>query len=194
MSDMTLQEALQTPEVQTFLGGLIQEAVDAALPDAVKAAVDEQMPALRESVREEIAADGELEVLHREATTLIESAKGLTPTAKANLLADYSLAEEDGKPKPGRGLALIEAVHDGEGKVTKTAKAVLRESVEADVQRTRLALRESAPAVPFAPGGGSDGATAATEPPPSRFAAKMSEKGMDPTQFGHPKPEPAAAT
>lgn len=156
---MTLAEALQSDEVKSYLDNLIRESVEEALPEAVKAAWDEQAPALRESlrqeVRDEVLQEGELGTLHAEATRLIESSK-LPPAAKANLLSDYSLDEVDGKPKAGRGLALVEAVTDTDGKITKTAKAVLREAIEADIKRQRNVLRESAPTVPFAPGGGSD--------------------------------------
>jgi hypothetical protein len=192
--ELTLQEALQSDEVRNFLGGLIQESVEELLPAAVKSAIDEEMPALRESVREEIAQDGQLDVLHAEAKTLIESAKGLTPAARQNLLDDYGLAEEGDKVKPGRALALIECVKDGEGKVTKTAKAVLREAVEADVKRVRNVLRESAPTIPRAPGGGTD-ENALQEAPflgdASPLAQRLKEKGLDPAQFGAtPTPTP----
>jgi hypothetical protein len=163
--ELTLQEALQSDEVRDFLGGLIQESVEELLPAAVKSAIDEEMPALRESVREEIAQDGQLDV-----------------------------AEEGDKVKPGRALALIECVKDGEGKVTKTAKAVLREAVEADVKRVRNVLRESAPTIPRAPGGGTD-ENALQEAPflgdASPLAQRLKEKGLDPAQFGAtPTPTP----
>lgn len=206
MPDMTLQEALQTDEVKTFLGGMIREAVDDALDgdaikavvteaigDAVKTAVDEQIPTIRESVREEFAAGTELEALHTEAVRLIE-ASPLKGAAKANLLEDYGLTDEGDKPKPGRALALIEAERDDAGKVVKTAKQVLRDAVDEDVKRQRNILREAAPSIPRAPGGGNEG-----DPAPATFggedsawAQRMRDKGMDPSQFGAtPKPEPA---
>lgn len=201
MGDMTLQEALQTSEVQDFLGSQmetkIQEAL-AGLPelvsDAVKTAITEQAPALRESVKADLDKDGEARTLHTEAIRLIEASK-LTGAAKDNLLADYALTEAaDGTIKPARGLTLIEAEVDAEGATTKSAVAVLREAVEDDIKRARNVLKEAAPSVPFAPGGGTD--TGA--PPSAQFLGAdsptgqmMRDKGLDPAQFGAtPVPEP----
>jgi hypothetical protein len=210
MPDLTLQEALATPEVKTYLGGLIQEAVAEIdlsdvvagavtealgdLGEQVKTAVTEQLPTLRESIRDEVRtevkADGQVRELHMEALRLIE-ASPLKGAAKANLLEDYGLTESDGdeKPKPGRALALIEAQTDSEGKVVKTAKAVLREALDADVKRARNVLREAAPTVPVAPGGGGDTPTAAPGKPD--WVQRMEASGVDPKSFGYDPPKAA---
>lgn len=204
MSDMTLLEALQTDQVKGVIRGQIQEAVSEALDgdalktavtdvvgDVVKDALTEQLPTLRESLRDEvrteIAQDGQLEVLAGEAKRLLE-ASPLKGAALQNLLDDYALVEADGETKPARGLALIEAVTDAEGKVTKSAKDVLRESVDTDIKRVRNVLRESAPSLPFAPGGTSDvpdeGAERAFLGEDSAFAKRLKDRGMDPADFG----------
>jgi hypothetical protein len=201
---MTLQEALQSDEVQGFLGNLIQEAVASALTpealkDVVKAAVDEQLPTLRESLREEVRdevrKDNEVRSLHTEATRLIE-ASPLKGAVKANLLEDYGLVEsDDDSVTPGRALRLIEAQLDDDGKVVKTAKAVLREAIDEDIKRARRVLRESAPSVPVATGGGGPGGETAPTPflgDSSPTAQRMRDKGLDPAQFGAtPTPTPA---
>lgn len=197
MPDMTLREALETDEVQSFLTTKIQESVDELLPAAVEAELEKRMPAIRESVREEVGKDGQVRSLHMAAAQLIEAAP-LPPAAKANLLEDYGLVESDDDDTvvPGRALRLIEAEVDADGKVTKPAKTVLREAIDDDVKRVRNTLRESAPSVPRAPGGGGP---AGETPAPRAFlgddspvAARMREKGLDPALFGStPKPEPA---
>lgn len=210
MSEMTLQEALQTNEVKGFLGGQIRETVQELLQGddlttklteaataAATAAVTAALPQIQESVRSEVAKDTQLRSLHAEALSLIEAGP-LKGAAKANLLEDYGLVESDeGELQAGRALRLIEAELDGDGKVTKAAKVVLRESVEADVKRQRNILRESAPSVPRAPGGGDHG-EATTTPPKfggkgSAWADQMRQRGLNPEQFGA-HVEPAAAS
>jgi hypothetical protein len=216
MPEMTLQEALQTDQVKGLLGNLVQEAVDEALDgdtlkttvetavqaavtglnlgDMIKTALEPQVNTIRESVQTEVAADraaNELRTLHLEATRLIDAAP-LKGAAKTNLLEDYGLTESDSDeaPKPGRALALIEAEKDGEGKVTKTAKAVLRETVEADVKRARNVLREAAPTLPFAPGGGGGDSPVAAPAGKPDWVQRLESQGLDPKNYGY---EPAKA-
>lgn len=195
MPDMTLLEALQTDQVKSVLSGLIEDAVQERLPDAVKDAVEEQLPALRESVREEIRKDNEVTDLHVEASRLIEAAR-LPEDAKSILRADYGLTEKGETVTPGRALALVEAVVE-DGKVTKTAKQVLRESIEQDVQRQRKVAGNARPSIPVAPGGGSDGGTLQESPVDAAddpVQAALREKGLNPEQFGFAKPdEPTTA-
>lgn len=212
MSEMSLLEALQTDQVKGTLNQLIEAAIaevdfSAAVAGAVteglsgigeqiKAAVTEQLPTIRESVRDEVRqevkADNQVRALHLEAHRLIE-ASPLKGAVKANLLEDYGLTEsdDDEKPKAGRALALVEAEVDGDGKVTKTAKAVLRESVEADVKRARNVLREAAPTVPRAPGGG--GETVSTVAGKPDWVARMEKQGATPDQLKRHGWDPAKA-
>lgn len=202
---MTLQEALATDEVKQLLSNLIQEAVDEALsgntlteavqealPAAVDAEIEKRLPAIRESVKQEINGDAQVLKLHTEAMRLIE-ASPLKGAAKANLLEDYGIVESavDDAVKPGRALALIEAEVDADGNVTKTAKAVLAEAIDADVKRARAVLRESAPSVPRAPGGGDATATSEDDAKAlvesltdSPEAARFRDAGLNPEHFG----------
>jgi hypothetical protein len=212
---MTLQEALQTDQVKGMITSLVEAAVDEALDggtlktavqasvqeavaglnlgETIKTALEPHVTAIRESVQTEVAADraaNELRALHLEATRLIEAAP-LKGAAKANLLEDYGLTESDAddKPKPGRALALIEAETDAEGKVTKTSKAVLREAIDEDVKRVRNVLRETAPTVPRAPGGGDTVVTPAGVKPD--WVQRLEDKGADPAQYGYTPPKAA---
>jgi hypothetical protein len=214
MPEMTLQEALQTDQVKGLLGNLVQEAVDevfngdalaSAVQDAVKtvdfgdlvkAAIEPHVTTLRESLQADVAKDraaNDLRELHLEATRLIE-ASPLKGAAKTNLLDDYSLLESDGSdaPRPGRALALIEAEVDGDGKTVKTSKAVLRESVDADVKRARAVIRENAPTLVTAPGGGGggDGTPVAPVGKPD-WVERLEQKGLDPAQYGWNPPKAA---
>jgi hypothetical protein len=214
---MTLLEALASDEVGVILANKLQEALDEAfsgdeLPPAVQARVDaavdakvaakleEQLPALRESVKGDIDKDHQVRSLHTEAVRVIGEMQ-LSKAAKANLLEDYGLVESDDDTavKPGRALALVEAAMDGD-KVVKSAKVVLREAIEEDAKRIRNVLRESAPSFPVAPGGGAGAGGAAPEGgaqflgDQSPTAKRMREQGLDPAQFGAtPTPEPAKA-
>jgi hypothetical protein len=214
VAEMTLLEALQSDQVKGLIGTLVQESVDevfngdalkSAVGDAikeldlgevVKTALEPQIATIRESVQADVAKDraaNELRELHLEATRLIE-ASPLKGAARQNLLDDYSLVESDGSadPKPGRALALVEAELDGDGKTVKTSKAVLRESVDADVKRARAVIRENAPTVPSAPGGGGgDGTPVAPggEPP---WVQRLRAQGRDPKTFGYNPPAKAA--
>jgi hypothetical protein len=214
VAEMTLLEALQSDQVKGLLGNLVQEAVDevfngdalaSAVGDAikeldlgevVKTALEPQITTIRESVQADVAKDraaNELRELHLEATRLIE-ASPLKGAAKTNLLDDYSLVESDGRadPKPGRALALIEAEVDGDGKTVKTSKAVLRESVDADVKRARAVIRENAPTLVTAPGGGGggDGTPVAPVGKPD-WVRSLEAKGLDPKNYGYDPPKAA---
>lgn len=195
--DMNLQEALQSEEVKGYIATQINEGIAAAIPALL---TGEHGTALRESVRDEVRDElgqtSRLRGLHLEATRLIEAAP-LTPAAKTNLLQDFGLIDnDDDTVTPGRSLALIEAVIDANGAVTKTAKAVLKDSIDAEVARMRNVLREAAPTIPIAPGGGSGSETTPTAAfggEGSGWAARLRAKGLDPTKYGA-TPIPAATT
>jgi len=213
MPEMTLQEALQSEPVQGMINGLVEAAVQDALSgDVVKSAVQEAVAgldlagmiksavephvnSLREAVQAEVAKDrarNELRELHLEAVQRIE-ASTLKGAAKQNLMDDYALTESaDGTLVPGRALALVEAQTDESGKVVKTAKAVLREQVDADIKRARNVLREAAPTVPSAPGGGSGETPAAVPASKPDWVTVMERDGLDPKTYGF-RPEKAAA-
>lgn len=201
MGDMTLQEALQTPEVQSYIGAQAEAKAEALIESKLdsmfEARENELRESIREEVREELGHTSRWRGLHTEAARLIEAAK-LPTTAKANLLEDYGLTEEDDDTvTPGRSLALIEAETDSEGKVTKAAKLVLKDAIEEDVKRVRNVLREAAPSVPVAPGANAE--TAATGAQfggqDSAWAQRLKQRGLDPAQFGATKPaEPATTT
>lgn len=191
MSDMTLSEALATPEVKAFLADQIQECVADALPAAVEAELAKREPELRESLREEIGRDQQLNNFSVEAARLIEAAR-LPQAAKTRLLEEYAVTEVDDRLVPGRSLGLIESVKDDSGKVTKTATAVLRETLDADIKRYRDMLRESAPSVPIARGGG-DVTTPAEGvefgAPGEEWSDTLRESGLDLSNFGIKTPE-----
>lgn len=183
-SDVNLQEALQSDEVKGYLNGMISEAVEEAREE------------IRDEVREELAQSHRLRGLRDEAKRIIEACK-LPAAAKANLLEDYKLDEDDDdKVTPGRSLALIEAEVDGDGNVTKSAKLVLKDAIEDDIKRVRNVISEAAPTVPLAPGAGHGTATAgvAFGGQGSRWADKVRSRGMDPSQFGAPKPATTTTT
>lgn len=202
MPDLTLQEALQTDEVKTFIGAIVREALDehddaleTRITEAVDTAVDAKLPTIRESVSDDVRRDGQLRTLHTEAVRIIE-ASTLKGAARTNLLEDYGLDGDGEDATAGRALRVIEAELDDDGNVVKTAKAVLAEQLDEDIKRARNVIRESGPSVPRAPGGGSEDGT----PTPTRFggaesnwAQRMREKGLDPADFGA-TPEPAKTT
>lgn len=180
--DMNLQEALQSDEVKGFIATQITEGITDALPDALAARENE----LRESIRDELGQTTRLRGLHAEALRLIE-ASPLTSAAKAKLRDDYSLEDnDDDTVTPGRALALVEAVVDGDGKVEKTAKAMLKDQIDGDVKGLRNILRESAPTIPIAPGAGADGSPSAVQfgGKGSTWADKLRQRGLDPANYG----------
>lgn len=193
---MNLQEALQSNEVKGFIGSLIQEGVQTGIAAALPAALQARENDIRETVQAEFAEATRLRTLSGDAKTIIEAAP-LGAAAKANLLEDYGLVERDDESiEAGRSLRLVEAVIDSDGKVTKSARAVLKDQLEEDIKRVRKVISESAPTIPRAPGGGSAGvATASTfGGPGSQWAEGLRKRGLDPSQFGAPKPEPTTAT
>lgn len=181
-TEMNLQEALQSEDVKTYLNGMIAEAVDA------------EREAITESVREELGQTSRLRGLASEAHRLIEAAKGIGKTGKDDLLAAYSLTEnDDDTVTPGRSLALVEAEVDDDGKVTKPARQVLAEAIEADCTRVRNIMRESAPTLPVAHGAGADSHTSAGTAfggEGSAWADRLRSKGIDPALYGA---QPAAS-
>lgn len=201
----TLQEALQSDEVKTFIGEQIEagvnsklsEALTEALPGALTAALQEVLPASEARIRADVGKSNHLRSLAGRARTLIEAAP-LPEYAKAELLVDYGVTEGDNDDvTPGRSLRLIEAEVDAAGEVTKSAGDVLVEDIDREVKRARNLLRESAPTVPLAPGGGGDGGAVAAAPfggEGSAWAARMRQKGLNPEQFGATKPAKTATT
>lgn len=173
---LNLQEALQTDEVKGYINGMIAEAVEV------------ERETMRDEIRDELAATGRIRALSTQAKGLIEAAKGIGKTAKADLLEAYAVTDgDDDTVTPGRSLALIEAEVDAEGKVTKPARKVLEEAIEGDIKRIRNIVRESAPSVPITPGTGRDSQTATARPfgaPGSAFGDKIRAKGLDPALFG----------
>lgn len=184
--NMNLQEALQSDEVRAHFEEQIDARVTAALTEALPTALAAREEELRESIRDELGQTTRLRGLHAEALRLIESAP-LTTAAKAKLRDDYSLEDnDDDTVTAGRALALVEAVVDDAGTVTKTAKAVLKDQIDGDVKGLRNILRESAPTVPFAPGGGGEGgtSTASFGGETSDWAARLKSKGLNPADYG----------
>ena len=203
MAGMTLQEALQSDEVKGHITTVVQEALAAAgigetnaIQEAVTEAVEAQRDSIRDEVRDELAQTHRWRSLHSEALRIIESAK-LPPAAKARLVEDYGLTElDDDTVTPGRSLALIEAELDSDGvTVKKAAKLVLKDAIDEDVKGLRNIVRESAPTVPYSPGGGSqEGAPAAKfGAAGSTWAERLKSRGLDPTHYGA-TPAPAATT
>lgn len=193
--EMNLQEALQSDEVKGYIGQMIADGVQAGIQEALPTAIETRENDIRETIREEIGQNNRLRGLHGEAKGIIEAAKGLTATAKNNLLADYGLEENDDETvSPGRSLALIEAVVDGEGAVTKSAKAVLSERLEADIKSYRDVISEAGPTIPQARVSGAGGqGSGGFGGKGSAWAERARKRGLDPSQFGAPKPEPAKA-
>lgn len=199
MSGMTVQEALETPEVKGHIELKIQEGLAAqaaaqaiSIQEAVTAAVEETRASIRDEVRDELGQDAKWGRLNAAALKIIESLK-LPASAKDKLRHDYRLIEghsDDDPVTPAPALSIIEAVMDGDI-VTKPAKDVLREAIEEDAKALRLILREALPTVPFTPGGGGeDGA-----PPAAKFGGENAawvkhcrDHGMDPSRFGAPAP------
>jgi hypothetical protein len=72
---------------------------------------------------------------------------------------------------------------------------VLKDAVEADIARYRTAISEAAPTIPVARvtggTGGEDGED--NDVVESAWEQKIRQRGLDPTQFGAPKREPAKA-
>jgi hypothetical protein len=204
--DMNLQEALQSDEVTTFIGRQINSGIAAALPDALTAREME----LRESIRAELGHEHLLRSLASAARDHIDGLK-LNTAAKAHLHATYSLVEQADGTLAGPGLALIEAAADADddedgycvgckkkmpmkaGKCetcgTKmSAKAALKESIDADAAGLRAMLAEAAPSVPWSSGPGADAQTTSTAHQfggeGSGWAAKVKSKGLNPALFG----------
>jgi hypothetical protein len=190
---VNLQEALQSDEVKGYIKGMITEGVQEAVAENANG-VDADT--LRQQIREEFASGTRVRRLAGDARGIIEAAKGLTKGARANLLDDYGFTEgDDDTLTPHRSLSVIEAVTDTEGKVTKTDREVLKDAVEADITRYRTAISEAAPTIPVARvtggTGGEDGED--NDVVESAWEQKIRQRGLDPTQFGAPKREPAKA-
>lgn len=161
----------------------------------VTTAMEERETAIRESVREEIGQAHRLRGLRDHAKDIIETSK-LPKVAQDKLLTAYGLdVADDDSVTAGLSLAVIEAEVDGDGKVTKSDRAVLDSRLEDDIKSYRDVIREASPTVPRAPGGGGAGATSATfGGKGSQWADRLRQRGIDPTQFGATKPEPATTT
>lgn len=186
--DMKLSEALRQPEVRNYI---ISEVLGS---DEGKALIE---AAVEERVEERVAAftaadsrDAELRRLETKARALIE-AERLPERAKALLVEDYSFEDD----RPGRSLALVEAVRDGAGTVTTPAEDVLKTSIERDAKRLREAVGGANPTVPFVPGGGGgdggDDPSANAMTAEGSFASQARGMGLDPAHFGVKQPEPA---
>jgi hypothetical protein len=198
--DMTeILEALRSNEdvkkaVIETIAPTVAEAVQAGIEAALPAALEAHGNQIRESVRDELGQTNRLRSLRDEAKRIIETSK-LPEKARDSLLADYGLTDsDDDSVVAGRSLATIEAVVE-DGEVKKSDKTVLKEQLDADIARMRDVIREAAPSVPRAPGG-SAGSSAATSfgGQGSGWADRLRQRGLDPSQFGAPKPpEPETA-
>lgn len=189
---MNLQEALQSDEVKGFIGQMVTDGVQAGIAEALPGAIEARENDIRETIREEIGTSARLRALHAEAKGIIETAT-LPKAAKDKLLTDFGLTEnDDDTVTAGRALGVIEAVVE-DGKVTKPAKTVLKEELEAEIASYRNVIREAAPTIPRAPGSApAASATPAGEP---EWMARLRKRGLDPSQYGGPKaPEPTTAT
>ena len=188
---MNLREALQSDEVQALIRTTVDTQVDARVQETASAPVD--VDAIRQEIRDELAAGNRVRGLAAAARGIIETAK-LPQGAKTKLLADYGLTENDDETVvPGRALSVIEAVIDDDGKVTKAARDVLIDSLKADIVEYRTMIAEAAPTVPRAPITNPGDSPAGNDVQESAWEARLRQRGLDPTQFGAPKPAAAAA-
>lgn len=182
---MTLKEALESDEVQGYIATLVDARVQESALD---------VDTIREQVREEMADASRVRRLGDEARRIIEAAK-LPAGAKQRLLVEYGVSETDDESvTPGRSLGVIEAEVDDDGQVTKAASDVLKAALEADIADYRKMFAEAAPTVPRAPvtaGIGTAPAGAGNDVQESAWEQKLRARGLDPTQFGAPKREPA---
>lgn len=185
--NMTLAEALQTPEVQEYLDARVDTLVETRLT-AEREEHDRKAAEEREDAR--------LLRLGAHARSIIEAAK--LPKASAELLlADWDAREGDDETvEAGAKLRLVEAVVE-DGEVKKPARQVLAEKLDEDMKRVRGALAEAGPTVPWAPGGSRDGEGGT--PPPGTFlgsgsgaAQRMRHSGLDPAKFGGLRPRQPA--
>lgn len=135
--DILLKALTESSEAQMFISGLVEAKLDEAKTEIEEAAETRTKRVVQ------------LAGLEKEAHRLIE-ASGLPETWRAGLHSEFEL-QESGEPTDG--LDVVDAVDD-DGKVEKTAKAVLTEAVEERIKAERERLAEANPTRVRAPGGG----------------------------------------
>lgn len=145
-----LQEALQTDEAKALIAAQVAEGVTAALSgEALQTAIQEGARALiqeeRELLRVDAKADADRTLQLRDlrdfAFGRIEEAK-LPEAFKTKLKGEFELSETG----PAAKLDVIDEI-DGEGNVVKTAKDILKESVDAALDEARELLASARPTV-----------------------------------------------
>jgi len=183
---ITLEEAMAAPEFKTALHGVIAEEV--------KAQVASEREVIEAEVRSESNRQIEIRDLHTEARRLIEESK-LPPTFQDDLRLRYRLIEESdgsGRLAPSPALDVV-AEKDAEGTVTKPARQVLQEALEADITRERAKLAEARPTRVTGQGasgqGDGDGASAPVQRRASfadglRKAGVQTDRSSDSLQVG----------
>jgi hypothetical protein len=139
-----LQEALQSEAVQEFLDQRIDERSRQIAESLVEERVQEAVEQERDLIRAEAEAGANRKVDLRDmrdrAHRAIDEAK-LLERQKSTLKARFDLQESG---EPTADLDQVDDV-DGDGKVTKSAKAKLTEKVEEAIEDQRALLAEARP-------------------------------------------------
>lgn len=138
--DETRETLIEALDLDSYVAGLVHSVVTANLPELVEAAVEAERDVIRETAKADANRRVEVEQFKGLAHKLIESAR-LPQPITSRLLSRFDIVE-------GQPTAALDAVPklDDDGKVEKTAEAVLRESVEAAIAEERAvvaALRPS---------------------------------------------------
>lgn len=136
-----LQEALRSEAAQEAIAEIVSERVAEDLPPLVEAAVASERDLIRAEA--EAAADHKVDLRdwRDEAHATINEAK-LPDTWKAALRSQFDISES-GQPTPA--LDVRDVVDDESGEVVKTAREVLRESLDTVLKEQRKLLAEARP-------------------------------------------------
>jgi hypothetical protein len=144
-----LQEALQSEAVQEWLNPIIDQRAtaiaEAQVQEKLPTLVEEAVASERDLIRAEAEASAnrrvDLRDMRDEAHKLIDEAK-MPDSWKAALKGRFDL-QENGDPTAD--LDVVDAVDEESGEVTKSARAVLRESVAEAVKEQTKLLQEARP-------------------------------------------------
>lgn len=171
----TLREAFSTDEgqelLEELLGPMIETRAGQLLNEQLPERIEEALAEERELLMIEARADAERQIqlrdLRDEAHALIAASK-LPPEFKAEVQAKFDITENGPTP----GLDVLDEMDD-EGKITMTARAVLAESVEAEIAKQRTLLAAARP-------------TRVSGPPPAKREDGEGDGGT-PKSTGSPK-------
>jgi hypothetical protein len=141
--DVNLQEALSSDEFR----GVLQAEIKDFLEEGGYVPADEVDKRVAEAVSEQLGVRD----LRDHARERIRSAKGLTDTARADLLERFDATDNGAGVLEAAGELRV-AAEERDGQVVKTATQVLDDKLDAAFKRERDKVSEAAPTVPSGQG------------------------------------------